>query len=85
MHESIIDINTKLNRVIQQLHTIEKSHPNIVNLWQAYLNRMVENMKDELERCETMMEIVDTGVNDMDIDTLLFLCYKPFHQQSNEA
>tara|TARA_B100001057_G_C22653881_1_gene873206 strand:+ start:210 stop:467 length:258 start_codon:yes stop_codon:yes gene_type:complete len=85
MHESTIDIDTKLNTVIQQLRTMENSHPNIVKLWQTYLNRMVENIKDELENCETMMGIANNGVTDIDMDTLLFLCYRPFHEESNEA
>ena len=77
MHESTIDIDTKLNTVIQQLRTIEDdSSLGLLTL---------ENIKDELENCETMMGIANNGVTDIDMDTLLFLCYRPFHEESNEA
>ena len=66
-------MDEKYNQIITALDANYQKSPNIINIWQIYLQTKRKRFLKALEQCEQMLRIIDQ-LGDIPLETILTLC-----------
>jgi len=66
-------MDEKYKQIITALDANYPKSPNIINIWQIYLQTKRKRFTEALEQCEQMLRIIDQR-GDIPLETILTLC-----------
>jgi hypothetical protein len=66
-------MDKKYKQIITALDENYAKSPNIINIWQIYLQTKRKRFTETLEQCEQMLRIIDQ-LGDIPLETILTLC-----------
>ena len=65
--------NIYRSNLINKLKKMNDKYPNIVNLWEKILKKKEEDLKETYEKCENMLNNIDTLETDLPMKTIITL------------
>ena len=66
-------MDTQYHKIMIALDANYPKSPNIINIWQIYLQTKRKRFTEALEQCEQMLRIIDQ-LGDIPLETILTLC-----------
>tara|TARA_B100000963_G_scaffold358311_1_gene382642 strand:- start:322 stop:558 length:237 start_codon:yes stop_codon:yes gene_type:complete len=68
----MLQLNDKINIIMNKLENIKNTHPNISSVWKNHLELREKKFVDELERCEKMLDLLQTKP-DISLEMIQFI------------
>jgi len=65
--------NIYRSNLINKLKKMNDKYPNIINLWEKILKKKEEDLKDTYEKCENMLNNIETLETDLPMKTIITL------------
>lgn len=67
-------MNDNIQETLNKLENYKETHPNLYVLWREYIKKKVDNLNYTISSCNNIINLInDTGVNDLNINTILTL------------
>ena len=73
MSDEIVDIE-RINNVRNKIRQRINTHPNLVSVWDKYIDIRIKKLNQAISECEKLEERIDSGHEDLTLEQIYMLC-----------